>query len=458
MARAFPPLSPFLSWPPFFAKPSATLAEAMPGLAASDHWPAEQIAAGRRSQLLLLLEWASANVDYYRSQGELAAALKRLRRSPEDFDEEWRRLPLLTKETLRSDAARLNAARLPHGHAPTAVVRTSGSTGIPVEIFTTTVTRTVWNALAVREHLWQKRDFRKRLGVIRSFAPAAGLTEGIDNPDWGPPVADLHRTGPASVVHVKQPVEVLVAWLRRFDPHYLLTYPSVAAAVFDALGPAGRTPALEEIRLMSEPVDSEFERRLQEAWGVRVTDIYSANESGKVAMRCREFGSLHVQCEGVFAEVLDERGLPCAPGESGQVVLTPLHNLATPLVRYAIGDYATAGEPCRCGRASPVILRVLGRVKNMAVSPEGRRYYPITLWRIRAVQPIRQFQWVQTAQDAIEVRVMLDRALTPAETEQARAIVRETLGHPYLVEIVPVREIARGPTGKFEEFLSLLPG
>ncbi len=74
------------------------------------------------------------------------------------------------------------------------------------------------------------------------------------------------------------------------------------------------------------------------------------------------------------------------------------------------------------------------------------------------MQPIRQFQWVQTAQDAIEVRVVLDRALTPAETEQARAIVRETLGHPYRVEIVPVRDIARGPTGKFEEFLSLLPG
>jgi hypothetical protein len=36
--------------------------------------------------------------------------------------------------------------------------------------------------------------------------------------------------------------------------------------------------------------------------------------------------------------------------------------------------------------------------------------------------------------------------------------VRETLGHPYRVNVVAVTEIPRGPTGKFEEFLSLLPG
>jgi phenylacetate-CoA ligase len=458
MPRLLPACSPFLAWPRFFAAVPGKLTDAVRGLEASDRWSAEEIALGQQSQLMLLLEWAAANVPYYRTQGALKAALKVLRRSPERFDEEWMKLPLLAKETLRSEGARLNAPSVPQGHLPLGVVRTSGSTGIPVEVQTTAVTRLVWEALAVREHLWQKRDFGKRLGVIRSFAPSEGIREGIDNPDWGPPVADLYRTGPASVVHVKQPVEVLVEWLRRFDPHYLLTYPSVAAALFDAMGAGGRTPSLEEMRLMSEPLDVGLEDQLRSAWGVRVTDIYSANETGKIAMRCREFENLHVQAEGIHVEILGEDGERCAPGESGEVVLTSLHNLATPLIRYRIGDYATVGEPCACGRASLVIRRVLGRVKNMAVAPDGRRYYPISLYKIRAVAPIRQSQWVQTARDAIELRAVLDRPLTAAETEKAVETVRETLGHPYRVNVVAVTEIPRGPTGKFEEFLSLLPG
>lgn len=457
MPRFLPPLSPFLSWPPCIATPHVLLPDVMRGLEASERWSATEVAAGSQSQLKLLLEWAASNVPYYREQGTLAAALKILRRSPERFEEQWSGLPLLTKATLRSQGPRLNAPAVPPSHLPLAVVCTSGSTGIPVEVRTTAVSRTFWNALAVREHLWQRRDFSKRLGVIRSFKPAEGIRQGIDNPDWGSPVAELYRTGPASVVHVKQPVEVLVAWLCRFDPHYLLTYPSVAAAIFNALGPGGRPPALEEIRLMSEPVDIEFEKHLKDAWGVRVSDIYSSNENGKIAMRCREHDNLHVQSEGIFIEILNGRGELCAAGESGQVVLTSLHNLATPLIRYQIGDYATVGETCGCGRASPVIRQVLGRVKNMAMSPDGRRYYPSTLHRIRAVSVVRQSQWVQTAPDAIELRVILERPLTPAETQQAIDLVRETLGFPYRVKVVAVEDIARGPTGKFEEFLSLLP-
>ncbi len=459
MTRPLPPLSPFLSWPPFLATPPARLQDVVRGLEESQRWSAAELAAGTQSQLILLLEWAANNVPYYLRTGSLKAALKILRRSPERFEEQWLQLPLLAKATLHSEGPALNASVVPHPHLPLAAVRTSGSTGIPVEIRTTAVTRMIWDALGVREHLWQRRDFSKRLGVIRSFKPADWHSarhrqEGI----WGPPVADLYRTGPAAVAHVKLPVELLIEWLRRFDPHYLLTYPSVAAELFGALGPGGKTPALEEIRLISEPVDTEFESRITAAWGVRVSDMYTSNENGQIAFRCREHGSLHVQSEGIFVEILNERRERCAPGESGQVVLTPLHNLATPLIRYQIGDYATVGEPCGCGRASPVIRQVLGRVKNMALSPDGQRYYPITLYKIRAVSVVRQAQWVQTAPDAIELRVVLDRPLTVAETQQAIDVVRETLGFLYRVNVVAVEAIARGPTGKFEEFLSLLPG
>jgi len=457
MPERFPSLSPYLTWPPFVAAPGASVADMVRGLEASDRWSAADVAAGRQSQLLQLLDYVAKDVPYYRVRRAFADALREMHAAPDRFDEIWRTLPVLTKETLRSDSAALNADAPPPAHLPLGLVRTSGSTGIAVEMRTTVVTRTLWYALAVREHLWQKRDFSKRLGVIRSLKAVKELALGASNRDWGPPVGKLYRTGPASVIHVGQPLDRLIAWLRRFDPHYLLTYPSVAKALFDELGPGGKPTSLEELRLISEPVDKDFESALRSTWGVRVSEIYSTNENGKIAIRCLEHDNLHVQEEGIFVEIIDESGRHCAPGESGRVLLTSLHNLAKPLIRYQIGDYATVGATCGCGRASLVIGQVLGRVRNMATSPDGRRFYPIALHKIRAVAPIRQSQWVQTAEDAIELRAVLDRPLTEEETALAAETVSATLGYPYRVTVVAIDAVVRGPTGKFEEFISLLP-
>jgi phenylacetate-CoA ligase len=253
-------------------------------------------------------------------------------------------------------------------------------------------------------------------------------------------------------------VHELAVWLRRFDPHYLLTYPSVAEALMNEFGDASaKPPSLEEIRLISEPLSPGLEERLRKEWGVRVSEIYSANEVGYIAFRCAEHGKLHVQSEVVLVEILDEAGSSCVAGQTGRVVVTPLHNLATPLIRYDLGDYATVGEPCLCGRELPVIDNVLGRVRNLVRTPDGRRYWPVALGQFRSMASVRQFQYVQTAPDAIELRLVLNRPLTEEEHGQAVELVRTALSYPFRVEIVPVSEIERGPTGKFEEFLSLLP-
>jgi phenylacetate-CoA ligase len=443
-------------WPAFIAAKGATLRAAVDGLEASQHWTAAALAEGQRQQLTQLLRAAAKNVPWYERSAWMRPLLAALEREPHRFAELWAGVPLLGKAELREHGQLLNARNLPAAHLPLAVTRTSGSVGIPVEVKTTTVSRLAWDALTVREHLWRRRDFGKRLGIIRSRPPKDRAPSGIDMPDWGPPAAALFRTGRASVIHIGLSVRQHAGWLRRFDPHYLLTYPSLVAELMDELGTGGRTPALEEVRMMSEPLDAGLEARLVADWGVRVADVYSANEVGNIAFRCHE-GRLHAQSETILVEILDDAGRACGPGEMGRVVVTALHNLATPLIRYDIGDYARFGAACPCGRAHPVIEKVLGRVRNLARTPDGRRFWPPALMRIRKVPGIRQFQYVQTAPDNIELRLVLDRTLDAAAEEELRGIVRKLLGYPFEVVIRPVPAIERGPTGKFEEFLSLLP-
>ena len=83
-------------------------------------------------------------------------------------------------------------------------------------------------------------------------------------------------------------------------------------------------------------------------WGVEVADAYSTVELGTIAHQCPANENLHVQSESILPEVLGDDGTPCLPGEVGRVVITALHNFATPLIRYELGDYAEVGEACPC--------------------------------------------------------------------------------------------------------------
>jgi len=435
-----------------------SLCNILAGLNESQRWPAAELALGQQAQLTQLLEWAANKVPYYKEAAWTAKKLRALKRSPDSFWDVWQTIPVLTKADLRTQGPRMYAREVPLSHLPLSKTITSGSTGKWVEVKTTSSSRLIWDALTVREHLWHRRDFGKRLGAIRYFPKAYRDPEGKVSGSWGTPTSHLYRTGPSGFIHVGYPVDVLAGWLRSFDPHYLLTYPSVAEALMEELGdPSAKPPSLEEIRFISEPLPSALEARLRKEWGVRVSEIYSANEMGYVAFRCAEHGNLHVQSETVLVEILDETGRPCVTGQTGQVVVTPMHNLATPLIRYDLGDYATVGEPCPCRRGSPVIRQVLGRVRNLVRTPDGRRYWPVELGKLRSMSPVRQFQYVQSTPDTIQLRLVLNRPLTEEEHNQAVEFVREALGYPFQVEIRPVQNIERGPTGKFEEFLSLLP-
>ena len=78
-----------------------------------------------------------------------------------------------------------------------------------------------------------------------------------------------------------------------------------------------------------------------------------------------------MQAENVLLEIIDAAGNPLPPGNVGRVVITVLHNLAMPLIRYEIGDYAAFGGECTCGRGLPVLERIVGRARNMLRLPDG---------------------------------------------------------------------------------------
>jgi phenylacetate-CoA ligase len=258
------------------------------------------------------------------------------------------------------------------------------------------------------------------------------------------------------VLDIFTDVERQLDWLARQNAQILLTFPSNALALAALSRARGlRLPALRELRLMSEAVDAPSKRLLRDTWNVAVTDVYSAQEVGYIALQCPEHDRYHVQSESAYVEILRDDGSACAPGEVGRVVVTPLHNFAMPLIRYEIGDYARVGEPCACGRALPVLDRILGRVRNMLTLPDGTRRWPKLAGPFyRDIAPVVQHQIVQHDVEHIEARLVVERDLTADEESALRALIVERLGHDFRLSFSYPQRIERTRAGKFEEFVS----
>ena len=162
----------------------------------------------------------------------------------------------------------------------------------------------------------------------------------------------------------------------------------------------------------------------------------------------------HIMSESLLVEVLDEHGNPCLPGQVGRVVITDLHNFATPLIRYDNGDYAEAGTACPCGRGLPTLKRIAGRERNMLLLPDGRRWPAIGNYRVREIAPIRQYQIIQRNRETIEVRLVSDTPLTDGQETRLKEVIHESLEFPFQLQFVYFPgNIPRGPGGKLEEFI-----
>lgn len=440
---------------PGIAGPFASQLMAMQLQFAHTQWlPPEALLEKQIPQLGRLLRHAYDTVPFYRER------LDRAGLSPEAIDgpAAWRRIPLLSRGDIQAAGESLLSNAVPDEHGPRSRLLTSGSTGRPVAIVGTALSQLFWNACTLRDHLWHERIAGGKLAAIRSLPAETGLPpDGSMAPDWGPATRGIVATGASATLNIHSTVAEQAEWLFRQDPEYLLTYPSNVQALIKHIGPrAGRLTRLREVRTFGELVEPRLREECRETWGLKIVDMYSSQEVGYLALQCPRHEHYHVQSECVLVEVLDDAGAACEPGQVGRIVVTSLHNFAMPLLRYDIGDYAEVGAACACGRGLPVLKRILGRQRNMAILPGGQRRWPsIELAGTDALDsfpPIQQFQLVQRTLQRMELLLVVPRPLTGDEERLIRGWALHALGHPFELALTYVADIPRSGAGKFEDF------
>jgi phenylacetate-CoA ligase len=162
-------------------------------------------------------------------------------------------------------------------------------------------------------------------------------------------------------------------------PSYAVRLAEVAAAGNLDL----RSSSVRSIIVAGEPGGSipATRRRLEQLWpGARVFDHHGMTETGPISHQCpAQPGVLHVIESAYFPEVFDPGGNPVPPGEMGELVVTTLDRLASPLLRYRTGDLvrvAASAPPCVCGCHDLALAGgILGRADDMLIV-RGVNIYP----------------------------------------------------------------------------------
>ncbi len=404
------------------------------------HAPADELRDYQHAKLERLFAAASSSAHY----GPL------LRAGGADPFERLAKMPLLSKEMLRSSAAQL----LTRAPGDALVFRSSGTTGTPSEIYYPREFHALELAVPEARNLrWAGVNFRSRRVM---FGARKICRIDQDRPPYWriSPVEDMAY---CSIYHLSpHTMRAYVEFLREYRPVVVMGYPSSLSVVAQfAIDNNLELPPAKAVITTSEPVTPDARRVMEGAWSCRLWDRYGAVEGCVFASQC-ELGAYHVSPDVGIIEILDANGQPCNAGELGEIVATGLHNTLQPLIRYRIGDAArwAIEQRCACGREMPILEAIDGRVEDMCITPDGRQTLRFDTV-FKGVTSIKLAQVIQRTADRFEILVVPTPGFGPRDVTQLQANMRDHVGGVTTI-VTPVDEIPRSSSGKFRAVISEL--
>jgi phenylacetate-CoA ligase len=167
-------------------------------------------------------------------------------------------------------------------------------------------------------------------------------------------------------------------------------------------------------------------------------------EMGAYGYECVAQAGLHVNEAEFIAEVIDP--VTGGPAREGELVLTNLGRLGSPLVRYRTGDRVRLADgPCPCGRTFARLEGgILGRLDDMLIV-RGVNVFPTAIEAIvRRFEALDEFQ-IEVFRDGHldEVRVLVELAGGDAAARAVQEALRAGLGIRLEVQCVAARSLPR---------------
>ncbi len=350
----------------------------------------QEFLAFQFARLKRQLERVYANNAFYRARFQAAKVTPDDIRSMEDFRN---RVPVVTK----ADCLRDQESHPPFGlrlgvprEEVTLVTMTGGTSGQGQEVYGRTNTD-----IAVQAHqhyvAWFMAGLR-RGDVAFNCVPTGGLTTG----GWGPP--EGLRIGGATAFNVGGVIstDAKIDLMCRFgEVHFIYASTNYLHTLTEALrrrgiSPRQRFPMLKTLYIAAEGYSPKWAAAIEEFWGCRLHEGYGSTQgagwsytSCPSTPRSEERETLLHGLEWFnLTEVIDpDKGQPAAPGEEGEIILTNLDMIGSPVIRFSTRDKARyfPHDACGCGRPWHCIQAgSIGRYDDM-MKIRGNNVWPVTV-------------------------------------------------------------------------------
>ncbi len=426
-------------WPAFEAARGRPTVPLLDYLHRTERWTPGELRDLQTGLLRRLLRHCYQHTDYYRQVMDERGV------SPEDIGSPFDlgKLPLLDRPTLRR-TMEARTAKVP----PVAVIRktTSGSSGDPAEVLYNAESRHWRDATRWRGYGWGGYRIGMRALHYWGFVPAATSTWWKRSKIMADRLlkrdcyVDCTPRSPGALASV-------VEEIKRFRPEVIVAYASGAGALAKFINDNGlrswhQIPVLTGAETLLLHDRHEIERAFGPAF-----DTYGCREVMLLGSECEAHDGLHTSMENLLVELLvrepDGNVRPARAGETGEVAITDLHNLACPMIRYLNGDLAVArgDDICACGRGLVRIGPVQGRTTETMYdgdgNPVGGLVFNILFSSIGHVA--KAFQVVQRRDRSVIFKVVPWQGECLPEREESilRAHAERYLpGAPFTIEVV----------------------
>lgn len=365
--------------------------------------------------------------------------------TPEDFNsvDDLAKLPLLDRTTLRA-SIETRTTNVPP--LPVITKTTSGSSGEPVVVRYNAESRHWRDAIRWRGYGWGGYQIGMRALHYWGAGPVGVSTW------WKQKKTAFDRLVKRDLYldctpRAEPDLRDAVRQIRAFGPHVMVAYASGGGALARFVNER-RLRDWDAIPVLTgaEGLLAADRAAIEQAFGP-VFDTYGCREVMLIGSECEAHDGLHTSMENLIVELIvreaDGTLRHARPGETGEVVVTDLHNLACPMIRYVNGDLAVARDatPCVCGRGLARIGPIEGRVTETLTDGRGGAVgglvFNILLASIGGVA--KSFQVVQRRDHSVVFKVVLMAGdqLPARETKILRDHAERYLpGVPFTIDVV----------------------
>jgi phenylacetate-CoA ligase len=234
--------------------------------------------------------------------------------------------------------------------------------------------------------------------------------------------------------------EIQVSVAAHLEANAYVGLPSYLKVLLDKAQETGSKLVIKKAFVIAEKLPETLRSEFQDVYGIQVRQGYGTAEVGAIAYECEEAAGMHFD-PSVMVEILhpDSRE-PVESGSPGEVVVTVMNPVNT-LLRFATGDLsAMDSELCPCGRKSPRLMGILGRV-DQVTKVRGLFVHPGQLEQVlSSFKEIEKFRAVivrERTMDDMTIEVESKQTLPMDTLEEITVRIRESLKLGTAVTQVP---------------------